>query len=202
MKKLFFYFTFFALINSSCNFCKTDNNPVEVKGHVVDYYTSKPIDNYYLNIAYPYSIPFGSRDVPVSNMKTDSNGYFHFSFKSESCRNYYIEGAYFKDIKYTSIDRTNLNINNKNDLVFKVKSLKILKLEFDIVSNIKHTLYYSDSIYFSKPRDTIVYLKFAVPDENYDITLWHYCQDGAECTDLDKKIYIENKDTTYFKLVY
>ncbi len=199
MKSLFCYILFCIIIFSSCNFCKTDNYPVQVKGHVIEYYTSKPINNYFVDIAYPDSHLFGSRDVHQGSTRTDTNGYFYFSFKSENCRNYYIEG-FDENKKYTSIDRMNLDLNNNNVLVFKVKEFKVLELEIDIVSKIKQQICVEadSAYYFDSQKDTIIYQHLAVPDENYAIDI---INSGGYLV-LEKEVFIENKDTTYYKLVY
>jgi hypothetical protein len=187
------------------NSCDTTDKETKLKGYVMDFYSDKPVNNYRLKILRQMHFDFDGGYNLVDSIKTDSSGMFSITFLYEYDYNYKLTAGFPND--YSPINEKDIDAGKTNDFLFHVKPYSVLCLEF---MNITH-IYYSMSIYSDLREtwsfktydvtDTIFYFNYATPDENFNLSIYlHKKNSQFSDTTIKKSIWIEHKDTVYYKI--
>jgi len=179
--------------------CNKSDKPTVVKGSVSDYYSNNPVSSYRLMSMRKHYFSFGYSFV--DSIKTDNNGLFQFSLVCEHGYSYYLASDYRNE--YSMIEEKDIEPGKSNQFDFEVKKLNTLKLDIRNKTHIYSQIAVSG--YFWNKRnfnDTIVYINNTIPEENYQLLIYLYkTKDaGTEDSIVNTNIWMEHKDTSYFKI--
>jgi hypothetical protein len=194
--QLIFIFISFCLMYS----CNTSDKEALIKGYVMDYYSNKPVNNYRLNIIGQRSFDIDGGYSKVDSFKTDSNGMFSISFICEHDYGYKISAGIQND--YSSIEEKDIDWGKTNDFLFKVKPYTNLQLK--LINKTQKFSQISISTSFWERwvfNDTIISIKNAIPDDSIKLSIYLYYRNiGSYDTIIKQNIWIEHKDTVFYKL--
>ena len=196
-KRFLFIIICFCLLCS----CEKSDKPTVVKGFVTDFYSNNPVNVYRLRIMRERYFSFDGVDTFIDSIKTDNNGLFQVSLVCEHGFSYKLES----DINnvYSPIEEKVIEPGKTNDYNFNVKHFNILKLDIR-----NKTQKYDQILVLSSfwnrwnLHDTIVYINDAIPEENYKLMIYLYKirNSGQEDSVVNNNVWIEHKDTSYYKI--
>ena len=196
-KRSLFIITFFCLLIS----CEKSDKPTVLKGFVTDFYSNNPVNSYRLKIMRERYFSFDGIAGFVDSIKTDSNGLFNVSLVCENEFSYKLESD-FNNV-YSPIEGKVIEAGKTNEFNFNVKHFNILKLD------IRNKNQKFDQIFVLSSfrnrwnlHDTIVYINDAIPEENYNLLIFLYKiqNSGQEDSVVNNNVWIEHKDTSYYKI--
>lgn len=175
-----------------------DDKPTVLTGKVLDYYSSNPVPNYQFVLYETRSALFGTRFGIIDSFKTDTLGFFKYTFTATNKCKYQIASV---DTLYQNIDRTGFDYEKSNFFTFNVKQYKVLAISIHF-SNLKknNCLWGTWTQTIEATKDTTIYLRQGIiPETLYRLSLGF--SDNVSTTENKAiDIFIENKDTTYKKI--
>jgi hypothetical protein len=196
-KRIFFIVICFC---SLCS-CEKSDKPTSLKGFVTDFYSNNPVNSYRLKIMRARNFSLDGMDGLVDSIKTDSNGLFQISLVCEHGFSYTLESNINK--VYSPIEEKVIEPGKANDYNFTVKHFNILKLDIrNKAQKYNQILVLSNFWNRWDLHDTIVYINDAIPEENYKLMIYLYKirNSGQEDSVVNNNVWIERKDTAYYKI--
>jgi hypothetical protein len=196
----------FTLQGCDLGFKDKPGLPTSVKGQITDYYTHKGLKDVKLVFedrerdAYPFSLSTTRTDT----IRTDSGGYYHYEFITDTMRIYAIEPKstneyYFNELWGKYIDEGVVNTNDFTYKPYRKLHLKVInhdKFWTTIYINNRMVFPYSSIMLRGIEVDTLVELKIA-PDEKNQINMYLEINNGNYSVEKDLIFYLTgNKDTT------
>jgi hypothetical protein len=201
MKKIYIVFILYLTLTVSCE--KEVTELTTLNGKICDYYSNEPVNNFKLHIEKQKLSLFGAPYIKIDTFWTNNFGDFSYSFYHEkSCRFELTSG---NNNHYTVFENLDIEYEVANNYNIKVKPYRTIKLELINKTNqYQEYSIWQAMINRQEFRDTILYLDYIVPDENFTLFIWLFENSASiNVTSIkEENFMIENVDSSYYQLEY